>query len=158
MTARVTPDADSRDASLEIRPATDDDAPSLADLLGHLGYPADAVELPARLERLRAAGDDALIALGNGAAVGLATLHARVVLHSATPVAQLTALVVSPAARGRGVGRALVAAAEQWSRDHGATRLVVTTALHRAEAPLFYERLGFDHTGRRYVKRLDSRA
>ncbi|HEU4723260.1 MAG TPA: GNAT family N-acetyltransferase [Gemmatimonadaceae bacterium] len=155
MTAPVPPNGEPRDASIEIRRATAADAAALADLLGHLGYPADAVELPARLERLRAAGDDALIALGDGAALGLATVHARAVLHSATPVAQLTALVVSPQARGRGVGRALVAVAEQWSRDRGATRLVVTTALHRAEAPPFYERLGFDHTGRRYVKRLD---
>ena len=155
MTAPVTRTGEPRDAAIEIRPATAADAPALADLLGHLGYPADALDLPARLDRLRAAGDDALIALGDGAALGLATVHARAVLHSATPVAQLTALVVSPAARGRGVGRALVAVAERWARDHGATRLVVTTALHRAEAPLFYERLGFDHTGRRYVKRLD---
>lgn len=144
-----------RDASIEIRPAADADAPALADLLAHLGYPADAADLPARLARLRAAGDEALIASGGGAAIGLATLHVRSVLHSATPVAQLTALVVSPDARGRGVGRALVALVEQHARDRGATRLVVTTALHRAEAPPFYERLGFDHTGRRYVKRLE---
>lgn len=95
-------------------------------------------------------------AVGDDAAE-LATLlaHLGYPLHAARTVAQLTALVVPPEMRGRGVGRALVAAAEQWARAQGAERLVVTTALHRADAPLFYERLGFEHTGRRYVKKLD---
>ena len=147
----MTPD----DESLEIRGATSADAPVLATLLGHLGYPADAAEIPERLERLCATGDDAFVAVRDGAVVGLATVHSRAVLHAARPVAQLTALVVPPEQRGRGIGRALVARAEKWGRDHGANRLVVTTALHRAEAPRFYERLGFEHTGRRYVKVLE---
>jgi GNAT superfamily N-acetyltransferase len=125
----------------------------MAALLAHLGYPAAAADLPGRLLRLRGAGDDAYVAESSGEIVGLATVHSRHVLHNALPVAQLTALVVPPQMRGRGVGRALVHVAEQWARERGADRLVVTTALHRADAPLFYERLGFEHTGRRYVKR-----
>jgi GNAT superfamily N-acetyltransferase len=62
---------------------------------------------------------------------------------------------VPPEMRGQGVGRALVDEAERWGKAHGADRLVVTTALHRADAPVFYERLGFEHTGRRYVKQFD---
>jgi GNAT superfamily N-acetyltransferase len=141
--------------AVRIRPATDAEAPAIASLLAHLGYPADPAELPERLRRMRAAGDDAFVAELNDTPVGLATVHARAVLHVARPVAQLTALVVPPEMRGRGVGRALVAEAERWGRERGADRLVVTTALHRAEAPLFYERLGFEHTGRRYVRRFD---
>jgi len=136
-----------------IRLATDGDAPAMASLLAHLGYPADPADLPDRLRRMRAAGDDAFVAEVDGAAAGLATVHSRTVLHVARPVAQLTALVVPPEMRGRGVGRALVAEAERWAMARGADRLVVTTALHRADAPLFYERLGFEHTGRRYVRR-----
>ena len=146
-----------RDA-VELRRATAEDAPALAALLADLGYPANAAELPERLERLRASDDDAFVALAGGSVTGLATVHSRAVLHTACPVAQLTALVVSPSVRGRGVGRALVQWAEQWALERGAERLVVTTALHRAEAPPFYERLGFAHTGRRYVKQLQVRA
>ena len=141
--------------AVTIRAATDADAPAMASLLAHLGYPADAAELPERLGRLRAEGDDAFVAEAEGALVGLAPVHARAVLHVARPVAQLTALVVPPEMRGRGVGRALVAEAEKWGRARGADRLVVTTALHRADAPLFYEALGFEHTGRRYVRRFE---
>jgi GNAT superfamily N-acetyltransferase len=142
-------------SAVEIRLATDADAPSLASLLAHLGYPADAAELPERLRRLRSGGDDALVAQVDGATVGLATVHARTMLHAARPIVQLTALVVPPEMRGRGVGRALVDEAERWAKARGADRLIVTTALHRVDAPLFYERIGFEHTGRRYVKRLD---
>jgi GNAT superfamily N-acetyltransferase len=140
---------------VDVRRATAGDAPVLATLLAHLGYPADGADVPGRLERLRASGDDAFVALVDASVAGLATVHSRPVLHSARPVAQLTALVVAPEARGRGVGRVLVIEAERWARERGAERLVVTTALHRADAPLFYERLGFAHTGRRYVKQLD---
>jgi GNAT superfamily N-acetyltransferase len=148
-------DATRSRAAVVIRLATDADAPAIASLLAHLGYPADPADLPERIRRLRAAGDDAFVAEVDGTTVGLATVHARDVLHVARPVGQLTALVVPPEIRGRGVGRALVAEAERWGRGRGADRLVVTTALHRADAPLFYERLGFEHTGRRYVRRFD---
>jgi GNAT superfamily N-acetyltransferase len=153
----MTPDGEpSRGgAPLIVRPAAKEDAPAMASLLAHLGYPAAAEDLPARLERVRASGDDAYVAVSSGEIVGLATVHSRDVLHGALPVAQLTALVVPPDMRGRGIGRALVNVAEQWAREKGAERLVVTTALHRADAPPFYERLGFEHTGRRYVKRFD---
>jgi GNAT superfamily N-acetyltransferase len=141
---------------IDVRPARDEDAPAVAELLGHLGYPAPPFEIPARLARLRARGDaETLVAVADGRVVGLATVHARNVLHHARPVVQLTALVVPPDMRGRGVGRALVGVVERWAADRGADRLVLTTALHRAEAPGFYERLGFEHTGRRYARRID---
>lgn len=141
------------DAPVIVRLAAEEDAPAMATLLAYLGYPSAADELPGRLRRLRAGGDDAYVAVSSDEIVGLATVHSRDVLHGALSVAQLTALVVPPDMRGRGVGRALVREAERWAREKGADRLVVTTALHRADAPRFYERLGFEHTGRRYVKR-----
>jgi ribosomal protein S18 acetylase RimI-like enzyme len=142
-------------SEIEIRPARDDDALAVAELLGHLGYPAPATDVPARLARLRARGDaDTFVAIADGRVVGLATVHARDVLHHAHSVVQLTALVVPPEMRGRGVGRTLVSAVERWASARGADRLVLTTALHRAEAPAFYERLGFEHTGRRYARRI----
>jgi GNAT superfamily N-acetyltransferase len=142
-------------SDLAVRPATPADAPVVAELLGHLGYPAAADAIPPRLARLRAKSDaEALVATLGPDVVGLATVHARDVLHHAAPVVQLTALVVPPERRGIGIGRALVAAVQAWAAERGADRLVVTTALHRADAPKFYERLGFEHTGRRYVRRL----
>jgi GNAT superfamily N-acetyltransferase len=136
-----------------IRVATRGDAAALAVLLGELGYPADPAQTAARLGRLaqdyRAA---TLVAVRDTNVLGLATVHAHDALNRDEPAVQLTLLVVGAAARGSGAGRALVAAAEAWAERQGAQRLVVTTALHRAGAHAFYERLGYSLTGKRYTR------
>lgn len=124
-------------------------------MLGFLGYPTSPEQVVQRIEQLRAGGSAvALLAEIDHAPAGLITAHALHVLHNDAPVVQLTALVVVPAHRGKGVGGALVGAIEAWARARGSKRLVVTTALHRAEAPQFYRRLAFEHTGRRFAKAL----
>ena len=79
-------------------------------------------------------------------------MHVRYVINHDAPIAQLTLLVVDERHRTAGAGRALVDAVEAWARHRGSRRLVVTTALDRAAAHMFYERLGFELTGRRYAK------
>jgi ribosomal protein S18 acetylase RimI-like enzyme len=128
---------------VEIRRATESDAPMLATLLAHLGYPADVAELPGRLDRLRATGDDAFVAVSDGAVVGLATVHSRAVLHAPRPVAQLTALVVPPEARGRGIGRELVRWGIEACRDRGAMDVFLSVEGENRGALRLYESLGF---------------
>jgi ribosomal protein S18 acetylase RimI-like enzyme len=65
---------------------------------------------------------------------------------------QIIALAVASSFRRRGVGRALVEAAEALLSERGATAVVVTTANRRSDAHAFYERLGYVFTGRRYRK------
>jgi GNAT superfamily N-acetyltransferase len=119
-----------------------------------LGYPAQPADMPVRIERLQTdPGVSVLVAAdADGAVVGLITTHIRHTMNHAAPLAQITLLVVDEARRGTGVGRELVTAAEEWSRARGCKRIVVTTALQRAGAHAFYERLSYAHTGRRYGK------
>ena len=70
----------------------------------------------------------------------------------------IMALVVSPDARGRGVGRTLVRAAEQWAMERGCGQIMVTSAEHRADAHAFYPACGMQYTGRRFAKKLPTRA
>jgi len=141
---------------IQIREAAPDDAAPVAELLGHLGYPADAGTIPTRLAAVSAGGGTVLLAVtAQGAAVGLVGLQTFPVLHAPAPVAYITALVVDPTTRGQGVGRALVAAAERWAREAGCGRLTVTSAEHRAGAHAFYPQLGLPYTGRRYSRLLD---
>jgi len=136
-----------------IREAVEGDAPSLASLLGQLGYPADARDLPRRLRRLAERGNAvACVAELEGRVVGVATAHAFASIHVERDVAWLTTLVVAQDTRHQGVGRALLAAAEGWARTHHCQQLSVTTALHRDDAHAFYDRLGYEHSGRRYTK------
>jgi GNAT superfamily N-acetyltransferase len=146
-----------RVVELAVRDAAESDAAAIAPLLDALGYPASADEVAARLRRLAAypGSATALVAVDGGRVVGLLTAHAFPTVHGAAPAAWITALVVDPAARGRGVGRRLVRAAETWAATQGAARIAVTSATHRADAHRFYEGLGYDATGRRFARKLE---
>jgi GNAT superfamily N-acetyltransferase len=138
-----------------VRDARFEDSAAIADLLGQLGYPATGKAVARRLERLVAAGDRTVLAEIYGRVVGLARLHVSSSLEYDTPAAQLAALVVAEAHRGQGIGRALVEAMEAEARARGCGAFFLTTAERRADAHAFYERIGLEHTGRRYAKVLD---
>lgn len=141
--------------SLEIRRARPDDAVAIAALLGELGYPTPATEVPRRLAALRDDENAMLLAIGpTGARVGLIALHVMPLVHHAAPNCYIMALVVGEGARGMGVGRQLLAAAEDWAREHGCGKMTVSSAEHRADAHEFYPRCGYPYTGRRFGKQL----
>ena len=142
-------------SALAIRLADVADADAIARLLDQLGYPTEHVEVPERLERLRANHRAAvLLAERDDEVVGLATVHILSVLNRHRDVAWLTALVVDESARGSGVGRRLVEAAEEFARQSDCERLSVTTHEHRTDAQSFYARVGLEPTGRRFGKML----
>jgi GNAT superfamily N-acetyltransferase len=140
---------------MTIRAAAGADASAIADLVGQLGYPASVGEVVDRLERLRAFRDAvALVKEVDGRVVGVVTGHVFPSIHSTPPVAWLTTLVVDKRMHGRGVGRELVAAVEEWAKSQGAVRLSVTSGKQRGDAHAFYERLGYERTGVRLAKAL----
>jgi GNAT superfamily N-acetyltransferase len=61
----------------------------------------------------------------------------------------LVAMFVRPAARGRGVGEALIEAVLGWARDHGAASLDLWVTEANKPARRLYERCGFTPTGAR---------
>ena len=75
-------------------------------------------------------------------------------LVTARQVHGVTALVVAEAARGQGIGRALMAAAETWAVERGCVLLEVTSNRRRVDAHAFYERLGYEATSFRFAKAL----
>ncbi|QLP98676.1 MAG: GNAT family N-acetyltransferase [Rhodoblastus sp.] len=93
-----------------------------------------------------------------GAPVGYAALLVVYQAQFARRSVDLHHLFVAPAARGRGVGRALVEAAAEWARVRSAVRLTVGTHPDNARARSYYERLGFSPLpagGARFAMRLD---
>jgi len=136
-----------------VRDATAADAPALSPLLGELGYPAAVDVLESRMRRMLSREDQRiLVAERDGAVLGLLALHIFPVLAYDRDLAMIMALVVTERARGLGVGRALIERAAAVGKSLGASRLMVTTHVRRADAHAFYERLGFEFTGRRYVR------
>jgi GNAT superfamily N-acetyltransferase len=138
-----------------IRDAHAGDADAIARLLGQLGYPSDADTVQERLVRLQVVGDQVVVAELGGEVVGLAHLQVTPAIELDRPVAKVGALVVDESQRGQGIGRALVDAVEAEARRRGCGVLFLTTSERRDEAHAFYERVGLEHTGRRYGRTLN---
>jgi predicted N-acetyltransferase YhbS len=142
------------DPKVHVRDARPGDAPALAALLAELGFPAPDDVIAARLEAMLLARKVVLVAARDEAVIGVVTVHMTPVLHRPAPVGRLTALVVSASARGQGVGRALVEAAERSLASAGCGLVEVTSNLKRLGAHAFYERLGYEATSVRFKKDL----
>ncbi|GLZ80589.1 N-acetyltransferase [Actinorhabdospora filicis] len=73
---------------------------------------------------------------------------------SGPDVCYLQDLFTAPAARGRGVGRALIAAVEEWARERGCGRLYWQTKEDNATARLLYDKVATLSPFVRYVVEL----
>lgn len=140
-----------------VRRATPEDAPRLAALSGELGYPASSEDIGRRVAEL-AERADALILVAElmpGDIVGWIHGTEQLLLESGRRC-ELVGLVVDPRARGRGVGRRLVAEVEAWAAGRGIRQMAVRSNVTRLESHPFYERLGYTRvkTQHAYRKRL----
>ena len=109
----------------------------------------------ARVAALDARTDIAtFVAATDTGLAGVIGLQISPVLYRDDPNGAITALVVSPDARGQGIAAQLVAHGERWLLDHGAHRVSVMPSTHRADAHRLYERLGYAATGTRFTKSL----
>ena len=138
-----------------IREAITDDAPSVAALLDELGYPSSPTQARERLERI--AADPSMwviVAEVESELAGLGALHVQNLIERDEPGCEVAGLVVGQRFRRRGIGELLMRALEDEARRRGGKVMVLNTAHRRADAHAFYEALGYEHTGRRYAKRL----
>jgi GNAT superfamily N-acetyltransferase len=102
-------------------------------------------------------GDDAALgALAGEQLVGWVHVQGRRSLEL-EPFAEVCALVVDDGARGRGVGRKLMEAAEAWAKNQGYGSVFVRSNVKRHRAHSFYEGLGYTatKTSRVFLKTLE---
>jgi len=133
------------------------DAPVLAALTCELGYETTDAEMRRRLKSiLTDARYSTFIVEMGGVVCGLiGTLtHAS---HEHNDLSgKIIALVVSKKQRRSGSGHALIAAAEKDFAERRVARVTLTTRFTRKEAPCFYEALGYEGNGWRFVKQLSA--
>jgi GNAT superfamily N-acetyltransferase len=130
--------------TLAIRQPRDEDAAALADLSEQLGYPVTPDELRLRLSTVAANDDAAVLVATDAADRPIGWVHVELKRTLVAPLtAQIMGLVVDDAARNRGVGKELLAAAEAWASTRGSRHMIVGTRVTRERAHRFYQREGY---------------
>jgi ribosomal protein S18 acetylase RimI-like enzyme len=137
---------------MEIRRARDEELPAVGELLVEVyvgggfiaatdGYVSELADV-----RARAAGADVLVAVDEDKLVGSVTWCADGSAYreiGRPDEGEFRTLVVSPAARGRGIGEALVRHCLELSYAAGHRGMVLSTLPSMVDAHRLYERLGF---------------
>jgi GNAT superfamily N-acetyltransferase len=131
-------------AAITTRPMTQDDTEAVARLSAQLGYPSTPDQVSRRFQAIQAAPDSHVIIaiVASGSVVGWIHVFGNRLLES-EPDAEIGGLVVDESVRGRGVGTALVAAAEAWARERGYPVVSVRSNVVRKEAHEFYQERGY---------------
>ena len=141
--------------ALDLRNASPADADDVAALLNELGYPCDTDDAMERIASILDNDRQALVLARNaGAVCGLIALDFMYYLPLGTTTCRITAMVVTPEAQGRGVGRQLLREAERRARTGGAARLEITSGSQRTDAHAFYKACGYSDGTLRFVKTL----
>ena len=100
--------------------------------------------LASRVRSLLAEGNTAVLLIGTGPD-GVAVMRFRPAIWSDALECYLAELYVRPAARGKGLGRALLAGAIDHARSRGASHMDLGTAESDEAARKLYESFGFSN-------------
>jgi N-acetylglutamate synthase-like GNAT family acetyltransferase len=142
-----------RGVTVLIRRMTAEDVPVARALLSQLGYPLDDAEVRRRYEAVAVAdGHDLMVAEREGRVVALCHLYVRPALDK-PPEVVVQALVVDQGARGSGVGKVLMAAAEAWAEARGFVSVALASNVVRTEAHAFYEAIGYQRVATSHLFR-----
>ena len=135
-----------------IRPLREADLRAVADLAQQLGYAASPAELTDRFGPLAHSPAHAVLVAESAEGGVAGWIHvgtSLALIHG--PEAEIHSLVVDERLRGRGIGAALVAAAEAWARSRDLRRVRVRCQVKREDAHRFYTREGFTHQKTQHV-------
>lgn len=139
--------------ALVVRDAEPADADWIAGLLADEGYPAGGSDIVRRLERFAETASPVRVAERDGEPLGFIALHLIRRFEHDDCVARVIAMVVAPAVRSRGIGRALLADVDRIAAEAGAAFVEVTAGHHRPDARHLFESAGFDASVTTYLRK-----
>jgi len=135
-------------SSLALRPAVWSDRGAILQLTlamgGHDDVAAHADPMRRLGALLRRSDVRMLVAEREARVVGFAEVHGRTTTLGDCDEAWLGALAVTPELRGQGIGRALLAGADEAARELGCTRIEVESSHLRGDAHAFYRTVGYE--------------
>jgi ribosomal protein S18 acetylase RimI-like enzyme len=130
--------------TVEVRQMRAEDTSSVAALTTQLGYPATEDAIRRRYDLIKDRWDARLFVAHHAGNRIVGWIHVQATyLLECDARAEIWGLVVSDKARGSGVGRRLVEAAEEWALMRGLDVIVLRSNSLRTEAQGFYEHLGY---------------
>ena len=120
-----------------------------------LGYETERTDMETRLKLILSnPAYRTFVAIMDGSVCGMVGMLTYSSYEHNNPSGRILALVTSSTARRRGIGRALIATAEEDFAQRGISRVALDTRLTREDAHKFYESLGYERNGWRFVKQL----
>lgn len=134
---------------MEIRTATTDDIPALAELLHQLfaietdftpDYPKQAQGLDLLLKQPSAI---IFVAEEDGQVIGMCTIQVIISTAMGMEVGAVEDVIVDVDHRGRGIGSALMTTAEQWAMQNKLGRLQLRADKTNGQALCFYRQQGW---------------
>lgn len=136
-----------------IRHATPADAPAIKNLLIQLGYPQLTVDQTNQKISAYSRENYALLVIEVEQYVaGFISLHMFDIFHSEGKMGRISAFCVDEKYRGKGLGRKLLKAAEDYLIEKGCSKLEVTSNEKRIRTHKFYADCGYIEDSRRFVK------
>ncbi|MFB2685190.1 GNAT family N-acetyltransferase [Shewanella mangrovisoli] len=143
-------------AAISIRQAQIADLNVITSLLLQLGYSATEAQLQQYLDAPKRS-DEIYLAESEGAVVGLISLILFDYFPSQQQICRITAIVVTEASRGLGVGTQLIDFAKGRASERGCRQLEVTTSMRREQTQAYYESIGFEKTSFRYIQAIEGK-
>jgi len=142
------------EVAVDIRPARPSDREALWPLLGALAitFQPERVAFDAGFDALLTEPDTLVLVaqVPEFGVVGYLVAYSQMTLLANGPAVWVGELIVDHHARRAGVGRALMARAEDWSRAQGAAQVALATS----RAGDFYRALGYEDAALYFRKRL----
>jgi ribosomal protein S18 acetylase RimI-like enzyme len=151
---------------VNIRPATSQDREAILALVPRLaatGTPpgrdthqiaATDIQTIAEAIESRQRETQLLVADQEGSLVGFIHLKTVTDYYTRQQIGHVSDIVVAAEAEGQGVGRALMAAGEEWAHAQGYPMMELNVLVDNAGARALYERLGYSAEWVKYVKSL----
>ncbi|WP_018923992.1 GNAT family N-acetyltransferase [Salsuginibacillus kocurii] len=140
-----------------IREAGEEDVPSLAGLMGELGYETTSEEMRNRFNKIQETpGYCTFVADHCGKVVGMIGLCTSYFYEKEGQYARIVALVVDSRYRNSGVGKKLIQQAEQWAKQHDAVTIGLNSGIReeRTNAHNFYLNMGYKEVSKGFFKSL----
>ena len=136
-----------------VREARYEDADAIAVLLTQLGYPQGEDFVIGKLVEFSARESaKVFVAELDAKVVGFLSFDCEPLFHREGNIGSIMAMCVLEEHRGEGIGKRLIASAEEEAKLQGCVRIAVASGMQRLDTHKFYLSQGYEEKTKRFVK------